>query len=172
MTWSNAPQPGDRGAGPGGPHGAPEQRWESPADREARLAWERGGTTLFPAGAMADRIVTILLLAFGAVLTIVVFIAGIIALVTAIGGCHAAAGCSPGGVIGGTALAVGGAFIVGVATVVAAIGAWVRRRSSWWIAAAGFVLATVLVVWGGVVFAQAADGIADRAGTSSASRAA
>lgn len=155
MTWTN---------------GAPEPRWESPAERDARQAWERGGTTLFPAGRMADRISTILLLAFGAVLTIIIGIVAVIAVIAAVAACDAGTGCSPGGSIGSAALAVGGAFVIGVATVVLSIGAWIRRRSSWWIAATGFVLATVCVVWGGVLFAQAADGpAAPGTSTSSAS---
>jgi hypothetical protein len=149
MTWTNAPGPDHPGQG--------EQHWESPAERDARVAWERGSTTLFPAGRMADRISTILLLAFGAVLTILVGVVGAVALVSGVAACDSSAGCSPGAMIGSTALAVGGAFVVGVATVVLSIGAWIRRRPSWWIAATGFVLATLCVVWGGVLFAQAAD---------------
>lgn len=151
MTWTNVPDP-DRGPGTAG-----TQHWESPADRDARLAWERGGSTLFPAGRMADRISTVLLLAFGAVLTVLIGIVGAVALVSGTAACHSSTGCTPGPMIGAAALAVGGAFVIGVATVVLSIGAWVRRRTSWWIAATGFVLATVCVVWGGVLFAQAAD---------------
>ena len=138
MTWS-APDPAHR-----------------PDD--AAAAWARGGSTLFPPGKLADRISTVLLLAFGAVMTIVTAVVGIIAVISATATCDASAGCSPGGYIGGTAIAVGGAFVIGVATVVLAIGAWIRRKSSWWIAAVGFVLAIAVITWGGVVFANAADG--------------
>lgn len=141
MTWSNLPDNGAR---------------QSPTDAE-RAAWERGGTTLFPAGKLADRITTVLLLAFGAVMTIVTAVVGLIAVISATAGCDAAQGCSPGGYIGGTALAVGGSFVIGVASVVLAIGAWIRRRTSWWIAAVGFVLALACITWGGALFAQAAD---------------
>ncbi|KQS10676.1 DUF6264 family protein [Curtobacterium sp. MCLR17_007] len=135
MTWS-APEPG--------PQSSPSQ-------------WERGGTTLFPAGRLADRISTVLLLSAGALLTILAAIVAVIATISATATCNAAAGCTPGAYFGGAAIAVGGAFVVGVATVVLAIGAWIRRRTSWWIAAVGFVLAIACVTWGGVVFADAAD---------------
>ncbi|WFR67140.1 DUF6264 family protein [Curtobacterium flaccumfaciens] len=151
MTWSNVP---------GGP---PQSSPSGPSDAQ-RAAWERGGATLFPPGRLADRISTVLLLAFGAVMTIITAIVGIIAVISATATCDAATGCSPGGYIGGTAIAVGGSFVIGVATVVLAIGAWIRRKSSWWIAALGFVLAIGLITWGGVVFAGAAD-----AGTTSSS---
>lgn len=136
MTWS-APEPGSQPT--------PSQ-------------WERGATTLFPPGRLADRISTVLLLVFGALLTIVVAVVAIVATISATATCDAAAGCSPGAYVGGSAIAVGGAFVIGVATVVLAIGAWVRRRSSWWIAAIGFVLAVACITWGGVVFASSADG--------------
>lgn len=142
MTWSNVP-------------GGPPQ--SSPSDAQ-RAEWERGGTTLFPPGKLADRISTVLLLAFGAVMTIITAIVGIIAVISATATCDAGTGCSPGAYIGGTAIAVGGSFVIGVAAVVLAIGAWIRRRSSWWIAAVGFVLAVACITWGGVVFAGAADG--------------
>ncbi|MGY2900696.1 lysylphosphatidylglycerol synthetase-like protein (DUF2156 family) [Curtobacterium sp. PvP017] len=144
MTWSNVP-------------GGPPQ--SSPGSQDPqRAAWERGGTTLFPPAKLADRISTVLLLAFGAVMTIVTAVVGIIAVISATATCDASAGCTPGGYIGGTAIAVGGAFVIGVATIVLAIGAWIRRKSSWWIAAIGFVLAIGVIAWGGVVFANAADG--------------
>ncbi|WP_159570195.1 DUF6264 family protein [Curtobacterium sp. 18060] len=143
MTWSNVP-------------GGPPQSSPDPQDPQ-RAAWERSGTTLFPPAKLADRISTVLLLAFGAVMTIVTAVVGIIAVISATATCDASAGCSPGGYIGGTAIAVGGAFVIGVATIVLAIGAWIRRKSSWWIAAVGFVLAIAVITWGGVVFANAAD---------------
>jgi len=144
MTWSNVP-------------GGPPQ--SSPSDRDARqrAEWERGGTTLFPAGRLADRISTVLLLAFGAVMTVVTAVVGIVAVASATASCDASAGCTPGGYVAGAAIAVGGSFVVGVATIVLAIGAWIRRRTSWWIAAVGFVLAIVCITWGGVVFADAVD---------------
>jgi hypothetical protein len=144
MTWSNVP-------------GGPPQSTPPGSGDPQRAAWERGGTTLFPPARLADRISTVLLLAFGAVMTIVTAVVGIIAVISATATCDASAGCSPGAYIGGTAIAVGGAFVIGVATVVLAIGAWIRRRSSWWIAAVGFVLAIAVITWGGVVFAGAAD---------------
>ncbi len=144
MTWSNVPG-GPPQSSPSGPTGAD------------RSAWERGGTTLFPAGRVADRVSTVLLLVFGAVMTVVTAVVGTIAVVSATAACDAATGCSPGGYLGGAAIAVGGSFVIGVATVVLAVGAWLRRRSSWWIAAVGFVLAIACIAWGGVVFADAAD---------------
>ncbi|PCN46625.1 hypothetical protein Csp2054_16130 [Curtobacterium sp. 'Ferrero'] len=147
MTWSNVPD------GPP-PH---EPSAQHPHEQQRAAAWERGGTTLFPAGRIADRVSTVLLLAFGAVMTIVTAVVGVIAIVSATASCDAASGCTPGGFLGGTAIAVGGSFVIGVVTVVLAIGAWLRRRSSWWIAAVGFVLAVACIAWGGVVFAQAAD---------------
>lgn len=158
MTWSNVPGGAPQSSPTGGPHDR---------DAQQRAEWARGGTTLFPAGRIADRVSTVLLLVFGAVMTLVTAVVGIIALVSATAGCDAATGCSPGGYLGGTAIAVGGAFVVGVATVVLTIGAWLRRRSSWWIAAIGFVLATAVITWGGVVFADAADGVGT-AGTATA----
>lgn len=142
MTWSNTP------GGPPSP---------APGDRERAAAWERGGTSLFSASRIADRVSTVLLLAFGAVMTAVAAIVGVIAVVSATTSCDAATGCTPGGYLGGVAIAVGGSFVVGVLTVVLAVRAWLRRRSSWWIAAVGFVLAVACVTWGGVLFAQAAD---------------
>lgn len=142
MTWSNVP---------GGPP-AP-----SPTDQQRAAAWERGGTTLFPAGRVADRVSTVLLLAFGAVMTLAAAVVGVIAVVAATSACDAASGCTPGGFLGGAAIAVGGSFVVGVLTVVLAVRAWLRRRTSWWIAAVGFVLAVGCLAWGGVVFTQAAD---------------
>jgi hypothetical protein len=142
MTWSNVP---------GG------QPTPSPSEQQRAEAWERGGSTLFPAGRIADRVCTILLLVFGAVMTAVAAVVGIIAVASATAGCDAAAGCTPGGYIGGTAIAVGGSFVIGVVTLVLSVGAWLRRRTSWWIAAVGFVLAVGCITWGGVVFAQAAD---------------
>ncbi len=142
MTWSNVPG------------GRPTP---SPSEQQRAAAWERGGTTLFPAGRIADRVSTVLLLVFGAVMTVVAAVVGVIAVVSATATCDAAAGCSPGRYLGGAAIAVGGAFLVGVVTVVLAIGAWLRRRTSWWIAAVGFVLAVACITLGGVVFAQAAD---------------
>ncbi|ROS77298.1 hypothetical protein EDF24_0045 [Curtobacterium sp. PhB130] len=142
MTWS-APEPGPT---------------SGPPPSQSQSQWERGGSTLFPPGRLADRISTVLLLAFGAILVIVVAIVALIATISATATCDAATGCSPGGYIGGASLAVGGAFVIGVATVVLAIGAWIRRRTSWWIAAVGFLLAVACITWGGVVFAGAADG--------------
>lgn len=142
MTWS-APEPGPTPGSTPGPTSA---------------QWERGGSTLFPPGKLADRISTVLLLAFGAILVIVVAIVALIATISATATCDAASGCTPGAYIGGASIAVGGAFVIGVATVVLAIGAWIRRRTSWWIAAVGFVLAVGCITWGGVVFAGAADG--------------
>ncbi|OEI70235.1 DUF6264 family protein [Curtobacterium sp. ER1/6] len=155
MTWSH-PSGGPPQSSPSGPSGA------------ERAAWERGGTTLFPAGRVADRVSTVLLLASGAVLTVLAVVIGIIAVVSAAASCDAAAGCSPGRFLGGAAIAAGGSFVIGVVTVVLAIGAWVRRRSSWWIAAIGFVLAIAVVTWGGVVFAEATDGSASGSVTASA----
>lgn len=134
--------------------------WSAPdptPGRPSPTEWQQGATTLFPPGKIADRITTILLLVFGALMTIVAAIVGLIATISATAACDAATGCSPGGYFGGAALAVGGAFVIGVATVVLAIGAWIRRRTSWWIAAVGFVLAVACITWGGVVFAGAAD---------------
>ena len=147
MTWSH-PSP------PSGPQSGPSR--SGPGSTE-RAEWVRGGTTLFPAGRIADRVSTVLLLAAGALLTVLAVVIGIIAVASATAGCDAAAGCSPGRFLGGAAIAAGGSFVIGVATVVLAVGAWVRRRSSWWIAALGFVLAIVVVTWGGVVFAEATD---------------
>uniref|UniRef100_A0A942SX07 Uncharacterized protein n=1 Tax=Neobacillus citreus TaxID=2833578 RepID=A0A942SX07_9BACI len=141
MTWSNVP-------------GGPPQ--SSPSDPQ-RTEWERGGTTLFPPARLADRISTVLLLGFGVVMTVVTAVVGIIAVISATATCDAATGCSPGGYLGGAAIAVGGSFVIGVLTVVLAVGAWIRRKTSWWIAAVGFVLAVACITWGGVVFAQAAD---------------
>ncbi|MFJ3322247.1 DUF6264 family protein [Curtobacterium sp. NPDC086286] len=145
MTWSNVP-------------GGPPQSSPSDPTGAQRATWEQGGSTLFPPGKLADRISTVLLLAFGAVMTVGTAVVGIIAVISATATCDAATGCTPGGYIGGTAIAVGGAFVIGVATIVLSIGAWIRRRTSWWIAAIGFVLAIVVITWGGVVFAGAADG--------------
>jgi len=151
MTWSN-PSGGPPQSSSPGPQSGPRGT--------ERATWERGGTTLFPAGRIADRVSTVLLLASGAVLTVLTLIVAIIAVVSATTDCDAAAGCSPGRFLGGAAIAVGGSFVVGVATAVLAISAWVRRRSSWWIAALGFVLAIGVVTWGGVVFAEATDSAA------------
>ncbi|PZF53852.1 hypothetical protein DEJ23_14250 [Curtobacterium sp. MCSS17_008] len=142
MTWSHPSSPSGPQSGPGSTE---------------RAEWVHGGTTLFPAGRIADRVSTVLLLAAGALLTILAVVIGIIAVASATAGCDAATGCSPGRFLGGAAIAAGGSFVIGVATVVLAVGAWVRRRSSWWIAALGFVLAIVAVTWGGVVFAEATD---------------
>jgi len=145
MTWSNVPGPP--------PH-------PSPSDPQAhqRAEWERGGTTLFPAGKLADRISTVLLLAFGAVVTLLTAIVAIIAVASATANCDARTGCTPGGFIGGAAIAAFGAFVLWAVTVVLAIAAWIRGRTSWWIAAIGFVLVVGCIVWGSVVFAGAADG--------------
>lgn len=143
MTWSNVPGP-------------PPQSSSGPTDAQ-RAAWERGGTTLFPPAKLADRISTVLLLVFGAVMTAITTVVGIIAVASATTTCDASAGCTPGGYFGGAAIAVGGAFVIGVATIVLSIGAWIRRKPSWWIAAIGFVLAIVVIAWGGVVFADAVD---------------
>ena len=143
MTWSNVPGP-------------PQQPSSAPTDAQ-RAAWERGGTTLFPPAKLADRISTVLLLVFGAVMTAITAVVGIIAIASATTSCDASAGCSPGGYFGGAAIAVGGAFVIGVATIVLSIGAWIRRKPSWWIAAIGFVLAIVVIAWGGVVFGNAVD---------------
>jgi len=144
MTWSQ-PSGGPPQSSPQGPSGA------------ERAAWERGGTTLFPAGRVADRVSTVLLLVFGTLLTVLTAVIAVIVVASATAGCDAASGCSPGRFLGGAAVAVGGSFVIGVATVVLAIGAWVRRRSSWWIAAIGFVLAIAVVTWGGILFAEATD---------------
>jgi uncharacterized BrkB/YihY/UPF0761 family membrane protein len=146
MTWS-APDPAHR-----------------PDD--AAAAWARGGSTLFPRGKLADRISTVLLLVFGALLTVVTAIVAVVAIASATASCDAAAGCTPGGWFGGAAIAVGGAFVIGVATVVLSVGAWVRRRTSWWIAAVGFVLAIVCITVGTVMFVDASD---DAAATGSSS---
>jgi hypothetical protein len=123
---------------------------------QSATAWEQDGSSLLPSPARAaDRITTILLLAFGALMTIVAALVTFFSLIGGIASCDASRGCSPGEMIGGAALGVGGAFVIGVATVVLSIGAWLRRRSSWWIAAIGFVLAVGLLVWGGVLFADA-----------------
>ena len=167
MTWSNVP-----GGPPQSTPGAPRPEPGHDRDAEARrVAWERGGTTLFPAATIADRVSTVLLLAFGAVMTVVTVVVGVVGVASATTTCDAATGCSPGGYLGGAAIAAGGSFVVGVATVVLAVGAWLRRRSSWWIAAIGFVLAVACIAWGGVVFADAADGVGSTgsAGTATAS---
>ncbi|TSD10184.1 DUF6264 family protein [Curtobacterium sp. KBS0715] len=143
MTWSNVPGP-------------PPQSSSAPTDAQ-RAAWERGGTTLFPPAKLADRISTVLLLVFGAVMTAITAVVGIVAIASATAECDASAGCTPGGYFGGAAIAVGGAFVIGVATIVLSIGAWIRRKPSWWIAAIGFVLAIVVIAWGGVVFVNAID---------------
>ncbi|MBT1605999.1 DUF6264 family protein [Curtobacterium flaccumfaciens] len=143
MTWSNVPGP-------------PPQSSSGPTDAQ-RAAWERGGTTLFPPAKLADRISTVLLLVFGAVMTAITAVVGIVAIASATAECDASAGCTPGGYFGGAAIAVGGAFVIGVATIVLSIGAWIRRKPSWWIAAIGFVLAIVVITWGGVVFVNAVD---------------
>ncbi|QKS88693.1 DUF6264 family protein [Curtobacterium flaccumfaciens] len=143
MTWSNVPGP-------------PPQSSSGPTDAQ-RAAWERGGTTLFPPAKLADRISTVLLLVFGAVMTAITAVVGIVAIASATAECDAAAACTPGGYFGGAAIAVGGAFVIGVATIVLSIGAWIRRKPSWWIAAIGFVLAIVVIAWGGVVFVNAVD---------------
>jgi hypothetical protein len=143
MTWSNVPGP-------------PPQSSSGPTDAQ-RAAWERGGTTLFPPAKLADRISTVLLLVFGAVMTAITAVVGIVAIASATAECDASAGCTPGGYFGGAAIAVGGAFVIGVATIVLSIGAWIRRKPSWWIAAIGLVLAIVVIAWGGVVFVNAVD---------------
>jgi uncharacterized membrane protein len=84
-------------------------------------------------------------------------VVGIVAVASATASCGADGGCTPGASIGGVALAVGGAFVVGVLTLVLAVRAWLRRRTSWWIAAVGFVVAVGVVTWGTVLFVQAAD---------------
>lgn len=140
MTWSDVPG-----------HNAHDT---TAAEREA---WERGATTLFPAGKLADRVTTVLLLAAGAVLTAVAAVVGIVAVASATASCGPAGGCTPGASIGSVALAVGGAFVIGVLTLVLAVRAWLRRRTSWWIAAVGFVIAVAVVTWGTVLFVQAAD---------------
>jgi hypothetical protein len=155
MTWSDVP----------GHH----TNASTAAEREA---WERGATTLFPAGKLADRVTTVLLLAAGAVLTAVAAVVGIVAVASATAGCGADGGCTPGASIGGVALAVGGAFVVGVLTLVLAVRAWLRRRTSWWIAAVGFVVAVGVVTWGTVLFVQAADQRADTVGTTASAPAA
>jgi hypothetical protein len=145
MTWSNVP------GGP--PHSAP-----SDPQAQQRAEWERGGSTLFPAGKLADRISTVLLLAFGLGLTVLAAVVAVIAVASATANCDARAGCTPGGFIGGGAIAGFGAFVLWAVTAVLAVAAWIRRRTSWWIAAIGFVLVVGCIVWGGVVFAGAADG--------------
>ena len=138
MTWSDVP----------GHH------THTAAEREA---WERGATTLFPAGRLADRVTTVLLLVAGAVLTAVAAVVGIVAVASATASCGTDGGCTPGTSIGAVALGVGGAFVVGVLALVFAVRAWLRRRTSWWIAAVGFVLVVGVLTWGTVLFVQAAD---------------
>ncbi len=157
MTWSNVP-------------GRPPQSSPGPSDAQ-RAEWERGGTTLFPPAKLADRISTVLLLVFGAVMTVVTAVVGIVAVASVTASCDAEAGCTPGGAIGGAAIAVGGAFVIGAATLVLSIGAWIRRKPSWWIAAIGFVLAIVVIAWGGVVFADAVDSAAGSSSSVSAANA-
>jgi uncharacterized membrane protein len=146
MTWSDVPG----------------HTTHTAAEREA---WERGATTLFPAGKLADRVTTVLLLVAGAVLTAVAAVVGIIAVASATASCGPDGGCTPGASIGSVALGVGGAFVVGVLTLVFDVRAWLRRRTSWWIAAVGFVLAVGVVTWGTVLFVQAADQRGDTVGT-------
>jgi hypothetical protein len=146
MTWSNVP-----GSGPQ-QHGGTRQHSEA-----ERVAWEQGATSLFPAAKIADRVSTVLLLAAGAVLTTIAAVAGIVAVSSATTSCGAAGDCSPGGIVGGAAIAVGGAFVIGVVTLVFAIRAWIRRRTSWWIAGIGFVLTVAVVTWGTVLFVQTLD---------------
>ncbi|PZE69508.1 DUF6264 family protein [Curtobacterium sp. MCBD17_021] len=146
MTWSNVP-----GSGPQH-HAGSQQHSEA-----ERIAWEQGASSLFPPGKIADRVSTVLLLAAGAVLTAIAAVTGVIAVATTTTSCGAAGDCSPGGTIAGAAIAVGGAFVIGVVTLVFAIGAWIRRRTSWWIAGIGFVLTVAVVTWGTVLFVQALD---------------
>ena len=153
MTWSNVP-----GSGPQ-QHGGTRQHSEA-----ERVAWEQGATSLFPAAKIADRVSTVLLLAASAVLTVVTAVAGIVAIVSLTADCGTAAACTPGSTVGAVALAVGGAFVVGVLTLVLAVRAWIRRRTSWWIAAVGFVLTVAVVTVGTVLFVQAADDGAPGAG--------
>ncbi|PYY32909.1 hypothetical protein DEJ16_15100 [Curtobacterium sp. MCJR17_055] len=146
MTWSNVPG--------SGPQQHPGARQHSEAER---VAWEQGATSLFPPAKIADRVSTVLLLAAGAVLTAIAAVAGVIAVASTTASCGADDGCSPGGTVGGAAIAVGGAFVIGVVTLVFAIRAWIRRRTSWWIAGIGFVLTVAVVTWGTVLVVQALD---------------
>ena len=158
MTWSNVP-----GSGPEHhrtQHDGPAQPWGPGAQRATdaeRAAWEQGATSLFPPGRIADRVSTVLLLVAGAVLTAVAAVAGVIAVASAATSCGTGASCSAGGLVGGAVLAVGGAFVVGVVTLVFAVRAWIRRRTSWWIAGIGFVLAVAAVTWGTVLFVHTLD---------------
>jgi hypothetical protein len=139
---------------------------ESQADREARLAWERGGTSLMPSvGRVADRVVTVLLLAAGVVVTVVTAIVAVVAVLAAVPECHPSDGCSAGAIIGGGAIAVGGAFVFGVAALVVALANWIHGRSSWWVAAVGFVLAVGCVVGGGALYASALGDLRGGSGT-------
>jgi hypothetical protein len=150
MTWSNVPASGPE-------HERPEHE-RAEHDRAAeRTAWEQGATTLFPPGRIADRVSTVLLLVAGAVMTAVAAVAGVVAVASLATSCGASTTCTPGGLVGGAVLAVGGAFVIGVVTLVFAVRAWIRRRTSWWIAGIGFVLAVAAVTWGTVVFVQTLD---------------
>ncbi|WIB67010.1 DUF6264 family protein [Curtobacterium sp. MCBD17_035] len=152
----------------GAPDGSRASRphMETQAEREARIAWEQGGTSLIPpVGRIADRVVTVLLLAATGVMTIVTAVIALVAVLASAPRCHPASGCSTGALVGGGALAAGGAFVVGVAALVLAVWAWIRRRSSWWIAAIGFVVAIGCVVGGGVLSASA---LGDLGGTTPA----
>lgn len=152
MTWSNVP-----GSGPEY-HRPQQDGWSSQRATDAeRAAWEQGATSLFPPGKIADRVSTVLLLVAGAVLTAVAAVAGIVAVASAATSCGTSASCSTGGLVGGAVLAAGGAFVVGVVTLVFAVRAWIRRRTSWWIAGIGFVLAVVAVTWGTVLFVGTLD---------------
>ncbi|PZE81712.1 DUF6264 family protein [Curtobacterium sp. MCBD17_032] len=146
MTWSNVPG--------SGPRQHPDPRQHSEAER---VAWEQGASSLFPPAKIADRVSTVLLLAAGAVLTTIAAVAGVVAVASTTTSCGAAGDCSPGGAIAGAALAVGGAFVVGVVTLVFAIRAWIRRRTSWWIAGIGFVLTVAVVTSGTVLFVRTLD---------------
>ncbi|KQO63404.1 DUF6264 family protein [Curtobacterium sp. Leaf261] len=132
--------------------------WETATDREARVAWEQGGTSLLPSGRrFADRVITVVLLAAGALLTIIVGIITVIALLVQVAACDSSIGCSPGGMLGGAAIIVGGSFVVGVATIVTVIGVWIRRRPTWWIATLGLVLTLACIVGGGIVYSAASE---------------
>lgn len=161
MTW------GTGTGAPGGGGASRPARMETQAEREARIAWEQGGTSLFPpVGRIADRVVTVLLLAAGTVMTAIAAVIAVVAVLSAAPTCHPTNGCTTGALVGGAALAVGGAFVLGVAALVLAVAAWIRRRASWWIAAVGFVLAVGCVVAGGVLFATALGDPGGAVGTS------
>jgi hypothetical protein len=158
MTWSNVPGSGPEHDRARQERAALHDTASGPHFTDAeRTAWEQGATSLFPAGRIADRVSTVLLLVASAVLTAVAAVAGVVAVASAATSCGTSASCTAGGLVGGAVLAVGGAFVVGVVTLVFAVRAWIRRRTSWWIAGIGFVLAVAAVTWGTVLFVHTLD---------------